>query len=384
MSRKGQTDRKGTLKNTFLFCWNVKIWPSWDLWNVFYVGISVGMLMVVVLLPPLCPATTMSTIVPTRQGGHQRRRRRRGVVGGGMTMTTMTTMTKRIWTRGERRGKGKEKDDGTTTIVHDMGNIHTYLLAVMTGGTMTRTFLSARHWISARRLTTFLPWPYCCGPFCCCCHCRQGWQRRWQVDMAIKDLWLFPLQMMTMALNKNVNNDNVITWIQATARPPSPSPPMPDARGAIVTTWIAMATIMHAATAAWIMGETTRVLKIIKGTMKVTGITMQCHVTTNKWRARQEVELLVERRREATEQHNNQPNKRGVMERQEADAPAEGFGKLERAADKRTSWQEGQQRFFVAGCVGVCDIFYLFLVYMLGNCYILAGGIKKELVFAGT
>jgi hypothetical protein len=85
------------------------------------------------------------------------------------------------------------------------------------------------------------------------------------------------------------------------------------------------------------MGETTRVLKIIKGTMKVTGITMQCHVTTNKWRARQEVELLVERRREATEQHNNQPNKRGVMERQEADAPAEGFGKLERAADKRTS-----------------------------------------------
>jgi hypothetical protein len=68
--------------------------------------------------------------------------------------------------------------------------------------------------------------------------------------MAIKDLWLFPLQMMTMALNKNVNNDNVITWIQATARPPSPSPPMPDARGAIVTTWIAMATIMHAATAA--------------------------------------------------------------------------------------------------------------------------------------
>jgi hypothetical protein len=33
------------------------------------------------------------------------------------------------------------------------------------------------------------------------------------------------------------------------------------------------------------------------------------------------------------------------------------------------------------GCVVVCD---LFLVYMLGNCYVLAGGVKKELVFAGT
>jgi hypothetical protein len=72
------------------------------------------------------------------------------------------------------------------------------------------------------------------------------------------------------------------------------------------------------------------------------------------------------------------------MEQQEADAPAEGFGKAERAADKRSGRQEWQQRFFVAGCVVVCDIFYLFLVYMLGNCYILVGGVKMELVFAGT
>jgi hypothetical protein len=27
----------------------------------------------------------------------------------------------------------------------------------------------------------------------------------------------------------------------------------------------------------------------------------------------------------------------------------------------------------------VCDIFYSFLVYMLGNCYVLAGGVKKDL-----
>jgi hypothetical protein len=66
------------------------------------------------------------------------------------------------------------------------------------------------------------------------------------------------------------------------------------------------------------------------------------------------------------------------------DASAEGFSKVERAADKRSGQQERQQRFFVAGCVVVCDIFYLFLVYMLWNCYFLAGGVKKELVFAGT
>ncbi len=111
---------------------------------------------------------------------------------------------------------------------------------------------------------------------------------------------------------------------------------------------------------------------------------MQCHATTNKWRAQQEVEPLAERQREATRQHNNQPNKRGAMEQQEADAPAEGFGKAERAADKRSGQQERQQRFFVVGCVVVRDIFYSILVYMLGNRYILAGGVKKELVFAGT
>jgi hypothetical protein len=74
----------------------------------------------------------------------------------------------------------------------------------------------------------------------------------------------------------------------------------------------------------------------------------------------------------------------GAMERQEAVAPAEGFIKAERAADKRSGQQEQQQRFFVAGCVVVCDIFYLFLVNMLGNWYILAEGVKKELVFAKT
>jgi hypothetical protein len=65
------------------------------------------------------------------------------------------------------------------------------------------------------------------------------------------------------------------------------------------------------------------------------------------------------------------------MERQEADAPAEGFGKVERAADKRSGQQEWQQRFFVAGCVVVCDIF-LFLVYMLGKCYVLTGEVKRN------
>ncbi len=102
---------------------------------------------------------------------------------------------------------------------------------------------------------------------------------------------------------------------------------------------------------------------------------MRCHATTNKQRAQQEVKLPAERRREANRQHINQPNKRGSMDQQETDAPAEGFGEAERAADKRSGQQEQQQIFFVACCVVVCDIFYLFFVYMLGNCYVLAGGV---------
>jgi hypothetical protein len=89
------------------------------------------------------------------------------------------------------------------------------------------------------------------------------------------------------------------------------------------------------------------------------------------------VEPPAERWREAIRQHNNQPNKRGAMEQREADAPAEGFGEVVRAADKRSGRREQQQRFFVAGCVLVCDIFYLFSVYMLGNCYILVRGVKR-------
>jgi hypothetical protein len=142
-------------------------------------------------------------------------------------------------------------------------------------------------------------------------------------------------------------------------------------------------TRMHTAAAAQIMGETTRPLKIVGGTARDTGITT-CRETTNKRRVQQEVEPPAERRREATGQHNNQPNKRDPMQRQEVDVPAEGFGEVERAADKRSGRQERQQRFFVVGCVVVCDIFYSFLVYMLGNCYVLVGGVKKELVFAGT
>jgi hypothetical protein len=242
----------------------------------------------------------------------------------------MTTMT-RIWTGGEGRGRGREKDGGTTTIVRNIGNICTYLPAMMTGGTTMRTFLSSRHRILARRPTTFLPWPYCHRPSRCRrCH-HQGRRQRWQVDAAIKDLWPFPSGMMTMALNKNVDNEGVMTLIQATARPPSPSPPTPDARGTIVTTRIVTTTTMHAAVAAQIKGETTSASKIVGGTTRGTGITTQRHATTNKQRARQEVEPPAERWREATKQHNNQPNKRGAMEQREADAPAEGFGKAERA-----------------------------------------------------
>jgi hypothetical protein len=57
------------------------------------------------------------------------------------------------------------------------------------------------------------------------------------------------------------------------------------------------------------------------------------------------------------------------------------LARWERAADKRSGQQERQQRFFVAGCVVVCDIFYSFLVYMLGNCYIFGGRGKKGTSF---
>jgi hypothetical protein len=87
-----------------------------------------------------------------------------------------------------------------------------------------------------------------------------------QVNAAIEDLWLFLLQMMTTVSNKNVKDNNVMTQIQATARLSSPSPPLLDARGAIVTIWIAMMTTMHAAVAVQIVGETTRALKIVGGT----------------------------------------------------------------------------------------------------------------------
>ncbi len=45
--------------------------------------------------------------------------------------------------------------------------------------------------------------------------------------------------------------------------------------------------------------------------------------------------MLAERRREATGQHDNQLNKWGEIAQQKVEAPAEGFGKAERAADKR-------------------------------------------------
>ncbi len=44
---------------------------------------------------------------------------------------------------------------------------------------------------------------------------------------------------------------------------------------------------------------------------------------------------LTERPREATGQHNNQLNKWGAIAQQKVEAPAEGFGKAERTADKR-------------------------------------------------
>jgi hypothetical protein len=43
----------------------------------------------------------------------------------------------------------------------------------------------------------------------------------------------------------------------------------------------------------------------------------------------------AERRKEATGQHDNQLNKWGAIVQQKVEALAEGFGKAERAADKR-------------------------------------------------
>jgi hypothetical protein len=48
-----------------------------------------------------------------------------------------TTRTTLIWTGGEGRGRGSEKDNETTTVVCNMGNICAYLPAMMTGCTMT-------------------------------------------------------------------------------------------------------------------------------------------------------------------------------------------------------------------------------------------------------
>ncbi len=108
--------------------------------------------------------------------------------------------------------------------------------------------------------------------------------------------------MRKMVSNKNVNNKDVMTQIQATARLPSPSPPILDARGAIVMTRMATATTMHTAVVAQIKGETTRALKIVGGTTRGTGITTQRHGTTNKRRVRQEVKPPAERWRKATGQ----------------------------------------------------------------------------------
>jgi hypothetical protein len=76
-----------------------------------------------------------------------------------------------------REGEGREKDDGTTTVVRDMGNIRAYLPAMMTGGTTTRTFPSSRRRIPVRRPTTFSPWPYRHQPSRRC-RPRRRWCRR--------------------------------------------------------------------------------------------------------------------------------------------------------------------------------------------------------------
>ncbi len=67
-----------------------------------------------------------------------------------------TTMTTRIWTGGEGMGRGREKNDGITTIVHDISNIRVYLTAMMTGVTTTRTFPSSWRWISKKATDHFL------------------------------------------------------------------------------------------------------------------------------------------------------------------------------------------------------------------------------------
>jgi hypothetical protein len=85
------------------------------------------------------------------------------------------------------------------------------------------------------------------------------------------------------------------------------------------------------------LGGENKGIKDCRRTIRGTGITTQRYTTTNKQMVQQEVEPPAERRREATGQHNNQPNKRGAKEQQEADVPAEGFGKAERAADNRSS-----------------------------------------------
>ncbi len=64
--------------------------------------------------------------------------------------------------------------------------------------------------------------------------------------------------------------------------------------------------------------------------------TMLPHAATNKRRVQQDVEPPTDRQREAKGQHNNQPNKRGAMERQQAEGPAEGFSKAEMGVDKRS------------------------------------------------
>ncbi len=45
--------------------------------------------------------------------------------------------------------------------------------------------------------------------------------------------------------------------------------------------------------------------------------------------------MPAERRREPTGQHDNQLNKWGTLAQQKVEAPAEGFSKAERVADKR-------------------------------------------------
>ena len=50
--------------------------------------------------------------------------------------------------------------------------------------------------------------------------------------------------------------------------------------------------------------------------------------------------MPAERWREATGQHENQLNKWGAIAQQKVEAPAEGFGKAERVANKRQQRNE--------------------------------------------